>query len=560
MTDLELAQSVLARPIMDIGAQLGIQAEELTPYGRDKAKISLKTLDRLKDSPTGRYVLVTAINPTPLGEGKTTTSIGLAMGLTRLGHRTALTLRQPSIGPVFGVKGGGTGGGRAQVIPMEDINLHLTGDAHAVAASHNLLSAFVDNHLFHGNTLSIDPKRITWPRALSVSDRTLREVLLGEGTSQRRGQFVITEASEVMAVLALANDHRDLRDRLARMVVGLASSGRPVTAQDLGCVGSMVTLLKDALMPNLVQTLEGTPAFVHTGPFGNIAHGNCSIISDRIALRCADYVVTEAGFGSDLGAEKFFNIKCRTSGVGPHVAVVVATLRALKLHGGGGVAKAGVPLPSSLTGPNQQALSKGIANLEQHIANVRAHGVPAIVAVNAFKDDPPGELDWVREQSLKMGAVDAAISTHWADGGKGAEQLAAAVVRATEKPALFKHLYELSWKIRKKIETIATHMYGAAGVTFAPEAEQQIDTAEALGFGHLPICMAKTPLSLSHDPALKGRPTGFTVPIQELRILAGAGFVTAVCSGIQLMPGLPKKPAGERIDFDPTKGKVVGLS
>lgn len=560
MTDLELAQSISARPIVDVGAQLGIPAEELTPYGRDKAKISLQALNRLKDSPKGRYVLVTAINPTPLGEGKTTTSIGLAMGLTRLGHRTALTLRQPSIGPVFGVKGGGTGGGHAQVIPMEDINLHLTGDAHAVAASHNLLSAFLDNHLFHGNSLSIDPKTIAWPRTLSVSDRALRAVLLGEGTSHRRAQFVITEASEVMAVLALARDYGDLRDRLARIVVALTNSGKPVTAQELGCIGAMMTLLKDALMPNLVQTLEGTPAFVHTGPFGNIAHGNCSIISDRIALGCADYVVTEAGFGSDLGAEKFFNIKCRTSGLVPHVAVIVATLRALKLHGGGGVAKAGVPLPASLTGPNQEALSKGISNLEQHIANVRAHGVPAIVAVNAFKDDPPDELGWVREQSLKMGAVDAAVSTHWADGGKGAEQLATAVAKATEKPTSFTHLYELSWPIRKKVETIATRMYGATGVAFTPEAEQQIDTAEALGFGHLPICMAKTPLSLSHDPALKGRPTGFIVPIQELRILAGAGFITAVCSGIQLMPGLPKRPAGERINFDTVKGKVVGLS
>jgi len=517
-------------------------------------------MDRLTTAPKGRYVLVTAINPTPLGEGKTTTSIGLAMGLSRLGHRAALTLRQPSLGPVFGVKGGGTGGGYAQVAPMEDINLHLTGDAHAVAAGHNLLSAFLDNHLFHGNTLSIDPQRTAWPRTVSISDRALREVLLGEETGRRRGQFVITEASEVMAALALAKDQRDLRERLGRILVGLTKAGTPVTAEELRCVGSMAVLLKDALMPNLVQTLEGTPAFVHTGPFGNIAHGNCSIISDAIALRCADFVVTEAGFGSDLGAEKFFNIKCRASGFAPTMAVVVATLRALKLHGGGGVAKAGVALPSSLTGPNREALSKGIANLEQHVANVLAHGVPVVVAVNAFKDDPHDELDWVRDQSLKMGAADAAVSTHWADGGKGAEQLAAAVVKVSERPAHFKHLYELSWPIRKKIETIATRMYGAAGVTFEPEAERQIETAEALGYGGLPICMAKTPLSLSHDPTLKGKPTGFTVPIKELRILAGAGFVTAVCSGIQLMPGLPKKPAGERIDLDPTSGKIVGLS
>ncbi|HEU5406675.1 MAG TPA: formate--tetrahydrofolate ligase [Nitrospira sp.] len=560
MTDLEIAQSVTLRPIVEIGSQLGIRAEELTPYGRDKAKVSLQVLDRLRAVPTGRYVLVTAINPTPLGEGKTTTSIGLAMGLSRLGHRTALTLRQPSLGPVFGMKGGGTGGGRAQVAPMEDINLHLTGDAHAVAASHNLLSAFLDNHLFHGNTLSIDPQRTMWPRTLSISDRALREVLLGEKPDRRPGQFVITEASEVMAALALARDQQDLRERLGRILVGLTKAGTPVTAEELRCVGSMAVLLKDALLPNLVQTLEGTPAFVHTGPFGNIAHGNCSVISDAIALRCADFVITEAGFGSDRGAEKFFNIKCRASGFAPTVAVVVATLRALKLHGGGGVAKAGVALPSSLTGPNREALSKGIANLEQHVANVLAHGVPVVVAVNAFKDDPQDELEWVREQSRKMGAADAAVSTHWADGGKGAEELAVAVIKASESPAHFKHLYEVSWPIRKKIETIATRMYGADGVTFEPEAERQIETAETLGYGGLPVCMAKTPLSLSHDPGRKGRPTGFTVPIRELRILAGAGFVTAVCSGIQLMPGLPKKPAGERINLDPKSGKIVGLS
>jgi len=560
LTDIEIAQSAVLRPIVEIGSLLGIRAEELIHYGRDKAKVSLQVLDRLTTVPKGRYVLVTAINPTPLGEGKTTTSIGLAMGLSWLGYRAALTLRQPSLGPVFGAKGGGTGGGYAQVAPMEDINLHLTGDAHAVAASHNLLSAFLDNHLFHGNALSIDSQQIRWPRTLSISDRALRKVMLGEEPDRRSGQFVITEASEVMAVLALAKDQRDLRERLGRILVALTRVGTPVTAEELRCAGSMAVLLKDALMPNLVQTLEGTPAFVHTGPFGNIAHGNCSIISDAIALRCADFVITEAGFGSDLGAEKFFNIKCRASGLTPTVAVVVATLRALKLHGGGGVAKAGVALPSSLTGPNREALSKGMANLEQHVANVLAHGVPVVVAVNAFKDDPQDELDWVQEQSLKMGAADAAVSTHWADGGKGAEQLAAAVVKTSERPAHFKHLYELSWPIRKKIEIIATRMYGAAGVTFDPEAERQMETAEALGYGGLPVCMAKTPLSLSHDPGLKGRPTGFTMPIRELRILAGAGFVTAVCSGIQLMPGLPKKPAGERINLDPKSGKIVGLS
>ncbi|MEQ1795672.1 MAG: formate--tetrahydrofolate ligase [Nitrospira sp.] len=560
MTDLEIAHSVQTRPISDIASELGIHPNELIPFGANKAKISLSILDRLKDRPNGRYILVTAINPTPLGEGKTTTSIGLAMGLTRLGHRTAVTLRQPSLGPVFGIKGGGTGGGHAQVIPMEDINLHLTGDAHAVAASHNLLSAFIDNHLFHGNALGLDPARVMWPRALGISDRALREVLLGEETGRRQGQFVITEASEVMAALALSVNSQDLRARLSRILVGLKNNGASLLAKDFGCVGSMAVILKDALLPNLVQTLEGTPAFVHTGPFGNIAHGNCSVVSDAIALRCADFVVTEAGFGSDLGAEKFFNIKCRVSGFKPAVAVVVATLRALKLHGGGGIAKVGAPLPVGLTGPNQEALTKGFANLEQHIANARAHGVPVVVAVNAFQGDSQSELDWVRNRSVEVGAVDAAVSTHWADGGRGAEQLAAAVVKASEQPSKFSHLYELAWPIRKKIETIAVKMYGAAGVRFEPEAERQLEMAESLGYGQLPVCMAKTPLSLSHDPSLKGRPTGFTVPIKELRILAGAGFVTAVCSGIQLMPGLPKKPAGERIDLDPVSGKIVGLS
>ncbi|MFM9906101.1 MAG: formate--tetrahydrofolate ligase [Nitrospiraceae bacterium] len=560
MTDIEINRSVKAQPIQAVADQLGILASELLPYGRLKAKVSLDVLERLKSARLGRYVLVTAINPTPLGEGKTTTSIGLAMGLSRLGHRTAVTLRQPSLGPVFGIKGGGTGGGRAQVLPMEEINLHLTGDAHAVSASHNLLSAFVDNHIFHGNALRIDLNRITWPRTLGISDRSLRQVLLGEGTDGRRGQFVITEASEVMAMLALASSQADLRCRLGQIIVGFTTSGKAVRAEELGCAGSMAVLLRDALLPNLVQTLEGTPAFVHTGPFGNIAHGNCSIISDAIALRCADYVVTEAGFGSDLGAEKFFNIKCRLSGFKPAVAVVVVTLRALKLHGGGGTVKVGTPLPAGLTRPNREALAKGFANLEQHIANVKAHGVPAVVAVNAFRDDPVAELEWVRERSREAGAVDAAVSTHWADGGKGAEALAQAVARATETSSSFRYLYEVAWPIKKKIQAIATEIYGASGVSFDAVAERDIESAEQLGLDELPICMAKTPLSLSHDPALKGRPTGFTLPIKEVRMLAGAGFLTAVCSGIQLMPGLPKKPAGERIDIDPATGEVVGLS
>ncbi len=560
MTDIEINRSVKARPIQHIADQLGIQANELFPYGKLKAKVSLDVLERLHGAPLGKYILVTAINPTPLGEGKTTTSIGLAMGLSRLGHRTAVTLRQPSLGPVFGIKGGGTGGGRAQVLPMEDINLHLTGDAHAVSTSHNLLSAFIDNHLFHGNTLHLDLNRISWPRTLGVSDRSLRQISLGEGDISRKGQFVITEASEVMAILALASSQANLRHRLGQIVVGFTLDGKPVRAEECGCAGSMAVLLREALLPNLVQTLEGTPAFVHTGPFGNIAHGNCSIISDAIALRCSDYVVTEAGFGSDLGAEKFFNIKCRVSGFKPAAAVVVATLRALKLHGGGGAAKVGAPLPTGLTGPNHDALAKGFVNLEQHIANVKAHGVPVVVAVNAFIDDSVAELEWVRKRALEVGAVDAAVSTHWADGGKGAEELAKAVVVAAETTSTFSHLYDVGWSVKKKIQTIATQMYGASAVSFDTRAEHDIEVAQQLGLDRLPICMAKTPLSLSHDPSLKGRPSEFTLPIKEVRILAGAGFLTAVCSGIQLMPGLPKKPAGERIGIDPATGEVVGLS
>lgn len=560
MSDLQIARSVTLKHIFEVAQTLGIHSEDLIPFGRYKAKVTANLEARLNARPIGRYVLVTAINPTPLGEGKTTTSIGLSMGLCRLGHRSVVTLRQPSLGPVFGIKGGGTGGGRAQVCPMEDINLHFTGDAHAVSSSHNLLSAFVDNHLFHGNALQLNPNGIMWPRTLGVSDRALRNVIIGAEPDRRCGQFVITEASEVMALLALATDHADLRQRLGRILVGLKVSGELAKAEAFGCAGSMAVLLKDALLPNLVQTLEGTPAFVHAGPFGNIAHGNCSIVSDRLALRCADYVVTEAGFGSDLGAEKFFNIKCRMSGLRPDVGVVVATLRALKLHGGGGVAKAGAPLPVGLTGPNQSALEKGFANLEQHIANVRAHGVPVVVAVNAFSDDSSDELNWVCERAKAAGAEAAAVSTHWADGGRGAEELARVVVKVAAQGAQFKHLYDVAWPIKKKIEIIATTMYGAAGVSFLPQAERDIELATRMGFDDLPICMAKTPLSLSHDPALKGRPSGFTVPIQELRILAGAGFLTAVCSGIQLMPGLPKRPAGERIDVDPQSGEIVGLA
>ena len=545
------------KPVGDLAAALGLLDEEVSPYGHYKGKIALSALARLRDRPLGRYILVTAINPTPLGEGKTVTSIGLAMGLNRLGRRAVVTLRQPSLGPVFGIKGGASGGGRAQVVPQEEVNLHLTGDAHAVASAHNLLAAFIDNHLAHGNALRIDPDRITWPRVMGLNDRALRQVTLQDG---RRTQFVITEASEVMAILALASDLGDLRRRLGRILVGMTQDGRPVLAEELRCAGAMAALLRDAMTPNLLQTSEGTPAILHAGPFGNIAHGNCSIVADALALRLADFVVTEAGFGSDLGAEKFFNIKCRTSGLQPSAAVIVASLRALKLHGGGGPAKPGAPLPSTLTGPNREALARGLANLEQHIANVRAFGVPAVVAVNAFGGDSKEELDYVREKAVECGAVASAISTPWADGGAGAEALAAAVLQACEQPAAYRLLYEDTAPIVQKIETIARRIYGAQGVSFEPTAEDQIALATRLGYGQFPICMAKTQYSLSHDPQLLGRPAGFTLPIRELRILAGAGFLTAVCGGMQLMPGLPTRPAGEQVDVDPETGRIVGLT
>ena len=551
----------LPRPIRSVADSLGLRGNETIPYGHGFLKLSLSLLERVRQAALGRYILVTAINPTPLGEGKTTTSIGLAMALARLGHKSVVTLREPSLGPVFGIKGGGTGGGRAQLAPSQEINLHCTGDAHAVASAHNLLAALIDNHLFHGNALGLDPAAVRWPRVMGLSDRALRRVqLCGTDGGDRRTEFILTEASEVMAILALASGNEDLRQRLARMLVGLTRDSRPVTAEAFGCVGSLVALLRDALLPNLVQTCEGTPAIVHVGPFGNIAHGNGSVLSDAMGVRLADYVVTEAGFGSDLGAEKFFSIKCRASGLWPQAAVIVATLRALKLHGGAGPVKTGQPLPPSLTGPNRDALTKGLANLDAHLANIKAFGVTPIVAVNAFAEDTAEELDIVRRHACAAGAFDAAVCTHFQDGGKGAEALAHAVVRACERPGTPARLYGDEASIKEKIERIARQLYGAGAVSYEGAAEEQIEEAVRLGYGRLPICMAKTPLSLSHDPLLKGRPTGFTLPIRELRILAGAGFLTAICSGIQLMPGLPTKPAASKIDVDPTTGDIVGLA
>ena len=543
------------RPIADVAGDLDLVLEELIPYGRFKAKIALSVLERLKNRTLGKYILVTAMNPTPFGEGKTVTSIGLAMGLCRLGRKAIVTLRQPALGPVFGIKGGASGGGHSRVVPLEDINLHLTGDAHAVAAAHNLLAACIDNHLFHGNALNIEREGISWPRVMALNDRALRDVTLHSG---RRGQFVITEASEVMAILALATSLGDLRQRLGRIVIGMTKDNHPVTAEQIGCAGAMAVLLRDALCPNLLQTIEGTPAIIHTGPFGNIAHGNCSIMADAMALRVGDYVVTEAGFGTELGAEKFFDIKCRISGFRPVAAVVVVSLRALKMHGEGGTVKPGQPLPASLLRPNMEALTSGLANLEQHLSNVRTFGIPAVVAVNRFPDDSEEELQYLKAKAVEMGAAAAALSSPYRDGGAGAEELATAVLEASERPSHCRLLYQEDASLEEKIETIARFMYGAGGVQFEPQAQAQIETATRLGFGKFPICMAKTPFSLSPDPALKGRPRGFTVKIQEIRTLAGAGFLTAVCAGMQLMPGLPTKPAAEHIDLDPT-GRITGL-
>jgi formate--tetrahydrofolate ligase len=547
---------VAMRPIVEIAAELGVLPNELIPYGRFKAKIDLSLLQRMAPRPEAKYILVTAINPTPFGEGKTVTSIGLAMGLCRLGKKAIVTLRQPALGPVFGIKGGASGGGRSKVIPLEDINLHLTGDAHAVAAAHNLLAASIDNHIFHGNILSINPDSVSWPRALALNDRDLREVTLLNG---RRTQFVITEASEVMAILALATDVVDLRTRLGRIVIGVTKDEHPVTADQLACAGAMAVLLKDALCPNLLQTAEGTPAIIHTGPFGNIAHGNCSIMADAMALRLADYVVTEAGFGSELGAEKFFDIKCRVSGFRPAAAVIVASLRALKLHGGGATIKPGEPLPSSVVRPNAEALVNGLANLEQHLSNIRTFGVPAVVAVNVFPDDTQEELELLKEKAVELGAVAGVASSPYRDGGAGAEDLASAVLAACAQPAACRLLYDVDVSIEEKIETIARFMYGAGGVEFSSQARADILRATRLGFGSFPICMAKTPFSLSADAALKGRPHGFTVKVQELRTLAGAGFLTAVCAGMQLMPGMPTRPAASQIDLDPVTGHIIGL-
>jgi formate--tetrahydrofolate ligase len=563
-SDLDIARSVTPRPIVDIARELGIRDDELELYGPTKAKVTLSAIERLEaERSRGRYVVVTAITPTPLGEGKSTTVVGLAQGLRRIGRKASVNIRQPSLGPVFGIKGGAAGGGYSQVIPMEDFNLHLTGDVHAIGAAHNLAGAFIDNSLHHKNPLRIDPHGILWPRVLDISDRALRHVVIGLGGREdgvtRQTEFVITVASEVMAVLALATDLFDLRARLGRIVLATDVDGAPVTADALGVAGSMTVLLRDAIKPNLLQTLEGGPAFVHCGPFGNIAHGNNSIIADRLALVTNEIVCTEAGFGADMGAEKFFDIKCRASGLAPDAAVVVATVRALKMHGGVGKIVAGKPLDPALTQENVDAVRTGAANLAAQIEIVRRYGIPAVVAVNAFPTDTPAEVEAIREVALAAGASEAVLATHFVDGGAGATALAEAVWRATEDPARsFKLLYPDEMPLTEKIETIVTRVYGGAAVEYSPTASKALKQYEDLGYGNLPICMAKTQYSLSHDAGLKNRPTGFTVPIREVRLAAGAGFVTVLCGEMRTMPGLPSTPGGVNIDIDPD-GNVVGL-
>ncbi len=563
-SDLDIARAVTPRPIADVAVDLGIEPGELELYGPTKAKVTLEAITRLEaERPRGKYVVVTAITPTPLGEGKSTTTVGLGQGLNHIGRKAAVCIRQPSLGPVFGIKGGAAGGGYSQVIPMEDFNLHLTGDVHAIGAAHNLAGAFIDNSLHHKNPHGIDPHGILWPRVLDISDRALRHVVIGLGGREdgipRETEFIITVGSEVMAILALATDLFDLRARLGRIVLATRGDGTPVTAEDLRVAGAMTVLLRDAIKPNLLQTLEGGPAFVHAGPFANIAHGNNSIIADRVALATNDIVCTEAGFGADMGAEKFFDIKCRASGLKPDAAVVVATVRALKMHGGVGRIVAGKPLDPALLAENVEAVRTGAANLAKQIENVRLFGIPVVVAINSFPTDTQGEVEAIREVAMAAGARDAVVATHFTDGGRGAAALAEAVWAACEDSSRdFQLLYPDDAPLGEKIHTIVTKIYGGAGMEFTPKAKKQLRQYEDLGYGHLPVCMAKTQYSLSHDAALKGRPSGFTVPIREIRLSAGAGFITPICGDMRTMPGLPSKPGGENIDID-ADGNVVGL-
>jgi len=563
LSDLEIAQKAKMKPILEIAEKIGLKEDELDLYGRYKAKISLEVLERLKDRPNGHYITVTAITPTPLGEGKTVTNIGLAMALNKIGKKAMNTLREPSMGPVFGIKGGAAGGGYSQVVPMEDINLHFTGDIHAVGAAHNLLAAFLDTHLLKGNKLGIDPLNITWNRVVDISDRALREIVTGLGGRQngvpRQTGFDITVASEVMAILALATDIFDLRRRLGKIIVGYTYKGKPVSAEDLKCAGAMTVLLKEAIKPNLIQTLENTPCIMHAGPFANIAHGNNSILADKIALKLSDYVVTESGFGADCGAEKFFNIKCRQSGLTPSAVVLTCSVRALKMHGGGIKIIPGRRVDKeTISRKDVKAVEKGCENLEKQIENVHLFGLPVVVAINKFDSDTEDEIRVIKERAIAAGAENAVISEVWAKGGEGGIELAEAVVEACKKKNSFKFLYPLDIPIKEKIETISTKIYGADGVDYSSLAERKIKRFTEQGLDKLPICMAKTHLSLSHDPNLKGRPKGFRIPVRDIRPSAGAGFLYPLCGDMRTMPGLPSHPAGMDVDID-ENGRTVGL-
>ncbi|MBL9079523.1 MAG: formate--tetrahydrofolate ligase [Planctomycetes bacterium] len=561
LNDLNIARSIPLRPLTEVARVMGLTADDLEPYGHSKAKVKLDLLRQPATRKPGKYVVVTAITPTPLGEGKTVHTVGISQALNRIGQRACCVIRQPSMGPVFGIKGGAAGGGYSQVVPPEELNLHLTGDFHAVTAAHNLCAAFLDAHLFHGNELGLDLEQISWRRVLDMNDRALREIEVAHGDkngSPRRTGFDITSASEIMAILGLAKDIHDLRRRLGAMVVGYTKDGRPVTAEDLKAAGAMTAILKDALKPTLMQTLEGTPALVHTGPFANIAHGNSSIVADLVALRGLDFVVTEAGFGADMGAEKFFDIKCRASGLKPDAALLVATVRALKMHSGRFEIKAGKPLPDGLQKEDLDALAAGIGNLEKQIENVRLFGIPVVVAINKFPTDTEAEIHFVQEAALQAGASAAHVSTLFTDGGKGGEALAHALVKACDEPSSFRLLYPSELPLKQKIETLATRIYGADGVDFEPAAERQLGLFEERGYGHFPICMAKTQYSLSHDPNLKGRPRGFRFKVRDARVSVGAGFVYPLAGEIMTMPGLGKVPGGARMDID-QDGNVTGM-
>lgn len=554
-SDIEIAQEAKIEHIKDIAAKVGLTEDDLEYHGKYKAKIDYNLLERFKDKKDAKLILTTAINPTPAGEGKTTTTVGLGDALSKLGKKTMIALREPSLGPVFGIKGGAAGGGYAQVVPMEDINLHFTGDFHAIGAANNLLAAMVDNHIYQGNELNIDPRRITWKRCVDMNDRQLRFVVDGLGGkangTPREDGYDITVASEIMAVFCLASDMEDLKNRLARIIVGYTYDGKPVTAGQLKAQGAMAALLKDAFKPNLVQTLEGTPAFVHGGPFANIAHGCNSIIATKMAMKLADYVVTEAGFGADLGAEKFLDIKCRMAGLKPDAVVIVATIRALKYNGG--VKK------EELNQENLEALKQGLPNLLKHVENItEKYGIPAVVAINQFPTDTERELALVQEECNRLG-VNAVLSEVWAKGGEGGLELAKEVVRIIEEGENnFKPIYELDMGLKEKIITIAREIYGADGVEFAPAALKEISTLEELGFKNIPVCIAKTQYSLTDDPKLLGRPTGFKINVRNVRISAGAGFAVVLTGAIMTMPGLPKRPAAENIDVD-VNGKITGL-